>query len=1046
MPVINAKTGETAIFESDDDLNQAISSGTFVYKDEADIHVYRVGQPSQVFTMPVGNIMDAHSLGYAIESPVKREIREYIEINSDILGIAKTAAGEFANSLLFTVPEIVMKNTSDPMEWAKIQGLREENTVGALGGDVVGTIASMFIPGGPVGVTGRVFTKVASQAGIKLLAKRMMSSVGKGLSEKMAMKASREILARIGEKTGGNIIGRGAMGLGKGVGRGMDEMLPAAAAHAYFGDYAKAGESLTMGAVFGGALQLPLGAVKGMGALGKGFTTAGSKKIDKIVGEKQPGETIGQASLVKLWSTISSLSKNDIRYTLRNGEAVNNAKDFGLLFNEMGGLRQDILQNQIAKKSSMEVAAKDIKDLKTIRTAETKAMAQGPNEKLAERIESDLVEMREYYKFRSAQADDSLAEMIPDSIISRQGLIDSFNRELKNFEGRSGAENALIARQLRVIGNTLGKVPQMMNGLQARRVLSDLRKDVDFEQFGKASADFQESIASITEDFSTQLKATPGAARYSEIMDIMSSRMDDTNAFEKAMKSRTARLGAAATLSKPLQDMKPIDLSKKEVMDKFMFAMDDVNPLARSEYKVLSTAQKEGNEYLSDLKKMKDDDFDSKYFTERFEDYTRKVDQSQEADFSVNTMRPLIGTNPNIPMSESTLKKFSDENTDVALNDAFEAFGEATNNPNIRDELRASVVSDNINNSKVGNARMINLGGFTGGWAFAWLGALADVGSGPLLKYISKQPMIKSMFNAENKMAKVANAVDDMPNRGWFAKGKAGAAASMKYSKNAAMKSAASATNSVLNDTSPEEKEALGITTRKATENNVTDREFSLGIWKTLHSQYTAMEENPQLLVDRLEIATEEMAQGSPELAEAMGGQIAQAINYLSNEMPRSSVPDSPYVEKGQEWEPSDLDLDIFQQKVVAIQEPLTVIDSLYAGEATRDMVNALAAVYPSILEMIQTKLAETMAENPDALDYSRRLQAGYLLDMVIDPSASPKSLMYYQGTFAPAPEERGPGGPSGGGGGKPFAPKLNPKSSAAVMTTSTRLSNDIYN
>ena len=1040
MPVINAKTGEVAIFESDDDLNTGISSGTFVFKDEPMVHVYRVGHPSDISLMPVGNIMDAHSLGYAIESPIKRELREYAEINSDILGIAKTAAGEFANSLLLTVPEIVMQNNDDPMVWAKALALRQENTVGALGGDVAGTIASMFL--NPLGPVGTVAGKVGSRAGIKLLAKRIQSSVGKGLSDKLALKSASEMLANIGKKTGGNIIGRGALGLGKGVARGMDEALPVAAAHSYFGDYTKAGESLAMNALFGGVLQLPGGAVRGLGAL-KGVS---GKKFEKFVGEKQPGETTGQKALVKLWSSITTLSDNDVRYALRNGAAVNNSKDFGILFNEIGGLRQDILQNQIAKKNLMDTAGKDLKGLKTIRTAETKAMAQGPNEKLAERIESDLVEMREYYKFRSAQADDSLAEMIPDSIISRQGLIDSFNRELKNFEGRSGAENALIARQLRVIGNTLGKVPQMMNGLQARRVLSDLRKDVDFEQFGKASADFQESIASITEDFSTQLKATPGAARYSEIMDIMSSRMDDTNAFEKAMKSRTARLGAASTLSKPLQDMKPIDLSKKEVMDKFMFAMDDVNPLARSEYKVLSTAQKEGNEYLSDLKKMKDDDFDSKYFTERFEDYTRKVDQSQEADFSVNTMRPLIGTNPNIPMSESTLKKFSDENTDVALNDAFEAFGEATNNPNIRDELRASVVSDNINNSKVGNARMINLGGFTGGWAFAWLGALADVGSGPLLKYISKQPMIKSMFNAENKMAKVANAVDDMPNRGWFAKGKAGAAASMKYSKNAAMKSAASATNSVLNDTSPEEKEALGITTRKATENNVTDREFSLGIWKTLHSQYTAMEENPQLLVDRLEIATEEMAQGSPELAEAMGGQIAQAINYLSNEMPRSSVPDSPYVEKGQEWEPSDLDLDIFQQKVVAIQEPLTVIDSLYAGEATRDMVNALAAVYPSILEMIQTKLAETMAENPDALDYSRRLQAGYLLDMVIDPSASPKSLMYYQGTFAPAPEERGPGGPSGGGGGKPFAPKLNPKSSAAVMTTSTRLSNDIYN
>jgi len=488
--------------------------------------------------------------------------------------------------------------------------------------------------------------------------------------------------------------------------------------------------------------------------------------------------------------------------------------------------------------------------------------------------------------------------------------------------------------------------------------------------------------------------------------------------------------------------MKPIDLSKKEVMDKFMFAMDEVNPRARSEYKILSTAQKEGNEYLSDLKTMKSDAFDGRYFPEEFADLRAKTDRSAEADFSVETMRPLIGTNPNLPMSENSLRKFSDDNTDVALNDAFEAFGEATGNPNIRDDIRASVVADKIDKSKVGNARLIGLGGFTGGWWGALGGAAVDLLAGPSLKYMSNTKIIKSMFSAEDKMAKVANAIDEMPNKGWFAKGKEGAAASMRHSEIAARKAAANVTNTVLNDTSDQKKKDLDITTKTATEDNVTNREFSLGVWKIIHSEYTAMEDNPQLLVNKIEIATEQIAEGSPELGEAMGNQIAQAINYLANEMPRSLVPETPYMEKGQEWEPSDYDLDVFHQKVVAVQDPLTVIDSLYAGEATKGMVEALAAVYPSILGMMQTKLLETMVENPDALDYDRKLQAGYLLDMVIEPSASPKSTIYYQGTFRQE-EEQGQMAASPKGG---FSPQMNSKSPDKWQSKSTRISNDVYN
>ena len=1057
MPVINNSTGEIATFESDEDLNLGINSGEYGYKGEKQARVYRVGDPGRVGWIPIENIMDAQANGYALESPIRTEIREYAEENADILGISTTFAAEFANSLLFSVPEIVMQNQDDPMIWAKAQALREENTVGALGGDVLGSIGSMFLtPSGPVGT-------IASKAGVKLLAKRMQASVGKGLSDKMALKSSREILARIGKKTGGNIIARGALGAGlgvqtagKGMLRGVDEMLPAAAAHSFFGDYNKAGEAIAMGALFGGAIQLPISGVSALGGLAKNIPK-GKKNLDAAIGPRVPGETPGQKAAIHAASTVTNLSDDMIRYTVNNIDAVNNAKPFGEMYHKFDELRNRTFERFDQSKLDFDDSISSLKETKKNTTYNMKTIAKGPDEQVANKIEADLDEIESYYGLKSMEADISLDDMIPDRFISTKTIHDDFKREIDFFEDKTSLTADRIARVLTSIKRTVDKKPDLVNGREAREILGDLRKDVDFEQFGKEGrADFELSLASITEGFSEEIKMTPGGQAYAEIMDEMSSKMDATKVFKRSMKDRVARLNTAASLSKPFDRMKATDVKRKEIFGRFLDAMDEIDPSARAEYHALTQAQREANDYLSDLTikpKEKglspDDAFDKKHFPDEYADKQKKFEQWDQDQYLIKKMKPLIGTNSKTDFSEMKLRQFSDENKNVKLNEAFTDFMDYNNTPALRDDLKASLASDSLDKAKINGSRLVKLGSAIGG---AILGAAGGVGplvggalgaaggaaldkfSGKILKSISNTNMARSLFAAEDKMAKVANSVDDMPKMGWFVKAGETAKKSMKYSSDALYRSAALTTNDILNENSAEEKENFGITTKTANKDNVINREFNLGVWKTLYRQYTSMEEDPQQLVDKIDIATGQIAEGSPELADAMGQQVATAIGYLTDEMPRPVAPESPYVEKGEEWEPTDYDLDVFNQKVVAAQDPLSVINALYAGEVTKGMVDTLAAIYPSILGMIQSKLAETMAENPDALTYDKKLQAGYVLGVVITPSASPQSMMYYQKVFAEEKLEE-----QAKQSGK-FMPNLK-KDPASLQTTSSKLS-----
>lgn len=169
--------------------------------------------------------------------------------------------------------------------------------------------------------------------------------------------------------------------------------------------------------------------------------------------------------------------------------------------------------------------------------------------------------------------------------------------------------------------------------------------------------------------------------------------------------------------------------------------------------------------------------------------------------------------------------------------------------------------------------------------------------------------------------------------------------------------------------------------------------------FKNIRETVAQLSANPDKLATKIAGNLMQVDSIAPNMAASARDTLSRGFQFLASKIPRD--PRSGTNMFGDdEFEPSSLELAQFKRYVQAVENPYSVLDDLNEGTLTREHVEALRAVYPSIYSQLQQKALVYVSQRPK-LDYSRKIQIGVLLDIPVDASLAPSHVAMLQGQFA---------------------------------------------
>lgn len=164
--------------------------------------------------------------------------------------------------------------------------------------------------------------------------------------------------------------------------------------------------------------------------------------------------------------------------------------------------------------------------------------------------------------------------------------------------------------------------------------------------------------------------------------------------------------------------------------------------------------------------------------------------------------------------------------------------------------------------------------------------------------------------------------------------------------------------------------------------------------FKEVTGQLNELQNNPQMMMDKLEGATKDLYSYAPQTSQAVSTSMALATGFLA-----SKVPQIPHTGPLQpEYVPSETEIAKFDRYLTAVERPLTVLNELKNGTLTSETVETLQTVYPQLYQQMQStllsKLTDAMAKKKNfSLPYKTKLMFSQFLGQDLDGSLQQMSI-----------------------------------------------------
>ena len=1047
MTVYDRKTGQSMDFEDNDQLNDAIKSGQYGFKPGQKITVYNKDDPDDVYTMPADNFKKAYDNGYRMETKFKTAVRHHVDDNKGFIGGTKVFAGELANSALFGVPEILMRNTMNPLDWAKVNGLRDEHELAGMAGMGLGIGLNVY----GLARTGALkATEKISEAAVNVMAKRISASVGGKISTTAARNSARDILTRTANtisKTGAVV----ARNTAKGAIEGTIDMSVPAAAEAAFGNYEEAAESLLIGSAFGGILG------GGIGSALDGFA-AGAKRSKQLL-ETGPGDqgNILQEKALDLTASGMNMNKDNLKYIINNSDEVRNATPFAKKYDE---IQAKVGQFQSEFDEAKHLVDRDKNEMATLfneKKLEADRVANNPDQAVSDKL-TDLISFAKKKSGElSEMGDDALIGAFPARSINKQMVVDQADELIAKYGSRQSAKYRQAVGELeRIKKNVQASEFTDFDGPGLREFMRDTRDNINYDR-NMASYDdgMNEVFKKYTRNISEYLKkeSTP----YREIMEEAAPIQKALDEMGKVVNDPTRRLDFSRVISKTKKTA-----GDQIASDRFYALVGTLTKYDEfadvgTKFEDLFQLKRSANDFLG-AKKLVDadktgkalDNFQKANFPEKYDVMQANKAKYAKLQGEAESFKPLMSGD-----LEQRLRKLAKEKGNIELTRSFEALSKKYNLGNLERDVKNTVYNENLTNARVNGSRLVNWGGATGagmGGVFGLLtpfdagltsmlamvagatsGAMLDRYGGKLVKGSLEPGTMASKFRGllvtEQKMKKVALEIDsvtaslkELPKKDKLSKAKVFRTTASRLLDEIIRSERAEKRTT-------EDKRKAKEAGPKPTRQETTE----VKAWRVLTDKFVEMESNPNMAEELAQITGELATQGGPNIAEVLTAKVVKGMSYLSKEIPKDPNPPNKFV-KTAPFTPSDYDVKKFTDKVVVVKDPMIVFQALAAGELSKDHVEALKEIYPSLYQRVVEKVTDTLINDEIELDYGDRVGLSYILGAPLDPSMSTKSFAYFQ------PQRQEQAGPEQGPPpDKIFKPKIN-MNTGSYETVSQRI------
>lgn len=186
--------------------------------------------------------------------------------------------------------------------------------------------------------------------------------------------------------------------------------------------------------------------------------------------------------------------------------------------------------------------------------------------------------------------------------------------------------------------------------------------------------------------------------------------------------------------------------------------------------------------------------------------------------------------------------------------------------------------------------------------------------------------------------------------------------------------------------------------------------------FQNVSNRLSAFVSNPTAAQDRLAKQTAVIHNAAPNTATQYGNTLANNMAYLYQKMPKNMYDISIPGVQSRTFQPSDADLAKFSRTLQVAENPHSVLNELNKGTLTRDHIEALQTMYPTVYANIRAQMAQQLGQMQAQLPYQKRVQLGILMDLPTDHSLLGTNVMQLQSTWAPIPVAA-PQGKSGRGG-----------------------------
>jgi hypothetical protein len=169
---------------------------------------------------------------------------------------------------------------------------------------------------------------------------------------------------------------------------------------------------------------------------------------------------------------------------------------------------------------------------------------------------------------------------------------------------------------------------------------------------------------------------------------------------------------------------------------------------------------------------------------------------------------------------------------------------------------------------------------------------------------------------------------------------------------------------------------------------------------------------NPDVISQHVAMSLQGLEEVAPTIAVSVAATSTKAVQVIRAAMPQTTYGPTlqPDVE---DMELSPGDLSEFKQVVAACFDPASVLDDAAQGICSPKAIDAVAQVYPMLLDAWRASIAERLAEKKERIPYQLRTQLSVLFSMPTDPTLESDFLLRSQLAWAqarsqPAPDQRG--------------------------------------